>query len=61
MRIRDFGVGFKPELLPQIDPEVKILSRETRGWGVEMMKKSVDELRIDSGSEGTTVIMTINR
>ncbi|MEL6821648.1 MAG: sigma 54-interacting transcriptional regulator [Calditrichota bacterium] len=61
VRIRDFGVGFKPELLPQIDPEVKIFSRETRGWGVEMMKKSVDELRIDSGSEGTTVIMTINR
>lgn len=61
VRVRDFGVGFEVEKLPEIDPEVKIYSQETRGWGVVMMKKSVDELKIDSGSEGTTVTMTINR
>ncbi|MGH1364926.1 MAG: sigma 54-interacting transcriptional regulator [Calditrichia bacterium] len=59
--VKDLGTGFNPDVIPDVDPNLKIVSRVKRGWGIYLMKKSVDSLKIDSSSSGTTVTMTINR
>ncbi len=61
IKVRDFGLGFDPDSVPKVDATSKIRSRVSRGWGLHIIRESVDLLDIKSGSTGTTVVMTINR
>ena len=58
--VRDGGVGFgtdagdkRPE--PSRKKESKVLHK--RGWGLQIIEGLMDEVLIESGSSGTTVVM----
>ena len=61
--VRDGGVGFgaeegdKPEA--DKDKESKVLHK--RGWGLQIIEGLMDEVQIESGSSGTTVVMVKSR
>ena len=56
--ISDQGVGFSPEKLerPRIEDKLKAASK--RGWGLTIIKGLMDEVDIQSGPNGTTVVMS---
>lgn len=56
--IRDTGVGFAPEGLEAPKIEEKIKSPRKRGWGLQIIKGLMDEVKISSGSDGTTIVMS---
>lgn len=60
--VSDNGTGFDPSKLkphpPVTDPE---RLHYERGLGVTLMKTLADDCRIDSGSSGTTVTLTMHR
>lgn len=56
--IRDHGVGFEPGEVEVPDLGKKIEANESkRGWGLKIIHGLMDEVDIQSGSEGTTVVM----
>lgn len=56
--IRDHGVGFQPDSVEDPDLETKIGSDHSkRGWGLKIIHGLMDEVDIQSDSEGTTVVM----
>ncbi len=56
--IRDSGVGFTPDSLEQPKIEEKLKAARKRGWGLTIIKGLMDEVEIESGPEGTTVVMS---
>lgn len=56
--VRDTGVGFSPEDVVKPTIQDKLKSPRKRGWGLEIIRGLMDEVEIDSGSEGTTVVMS---
>mgnify|MGYP000217436370 CR=1 FL=1 len=56
--VRDKGVGFSPPENAS-SPDKAPLSR--RGWGLQIIEGLMDEVRIESGSTGTTVVMCKTR
>ena len=56
--ISDQGVGFSPEKLerPRIEDKLKAASK--RGWGLTIINGLMDEVDIQSGPNGTTVVMS---
>lgn len=56
--IRDQGVGFLPEnvRVPRIEEKLKAASK--RGWGLTIINGLMDEVDIQSGANGTTVVMS---
>ncbi len=55
--VRDRGVGFIPEQVPKPNIKKAMDSERKRGWGLEIMRGLMDEVDIQSGPEGTSVIM----
>ena len=57
IRVHDSGVGFAPETIA--DPSIadKLKSNRKRGWGLKIIRGLMDEVEIDSGGHGTTVVM----
>ena len=57
--VRDGGVGFGAEeggkSAADKDEESKVLHK--RGWGLQIIEGLMDEVLIESGSSGTTVVM----
>jgi serine/threonine-protein kinase RsbW len=51
--VRDTGVGFQPP--EKVSNERSPLAK--RGWGLQIMEGLMDEVRIESGASGTTVVM----
>jgi serine/threonine-protein kinase RsbW len=51
--VRDQGVGFSPS--GRIGKEKVKLSK--RGWGLQIIEGLMDEVHIESGAGGTTVVM----
>jgi serine/threonine-protein kinase RsbW len=55
--VRDAGVGFVPESLEEPRIAEKIKAARKRGWGLKIIQGLMDEVAIDSGAAGTTVVM----
>jgi len=61
IRVHDDGVGFVPEQVEEPRIERKIGDERKRGWGLKIIQGLMDEVRIQSSSHGTTVIMSKSR
>lgn len=59
--IRDNGIGFAPDDLEKPTIEEKLKAASKRGWGLQIIKGLMDEVKIDSDAEGTTVVMSKRR
>ncbi len=56
--IRDKGTGFSQDALEEPSIEQKLKAESKRGWGLKIIRGLMDEVAIDSASEGTTVVMS---
>ncbi|HEV2852789.1 MAG TPA: ATP-binding protein [Thermoanaerobaculia bacterium] len=56
--VRDNGVGFSPEVVPEPTMAGKLKAVHKRGWGLQIIRGLMDEVEIRSGAEGTTVVMS---
>ena len=63
IRVHDRGVGFEPGAVvdPQGSGRKVVGGGRKRGWGLRIIQGLMDDVRILSGSEGTTVVMTKTR
>ena len=52
--VRDRGVGFSPSSRHGAREKVKL---SKRGWGLQIIEGLMDEVHIESGASGTTVVM----
>lgn len=59
--VHDNGVGFAPGEVEDPHIEEKLRGDRKRGWGLKIIQGLMDEVRIQSGSRGTTVIMSKSR
>jgi serine/threonine-protein kinase RsbW len=55
--VQDNGTGFDPASV--VDPDIasKLHDRYKRGWGLKLMRSLSDDFRIESGSQGTTIVI----
>ena len=56
--VRDTGVGFSPGGVEEPQIEDKLKASRKRGWGLKIIRGLMDEVDIQSGTDGTTVIMS---
>ncbi len=56
--VRDSGQGFVPEDIVESKIGDKIHSESKRGWGLQIMRGMMDTVEIESGKDGTRVVMT---
>jgi serine/threonine-protein kinase RsbW len=56
--VTDHGPGFDPAGVPQPVLNEKIRSDRKRGWGLELMRRLMDEVEVDSTPGRTRVRMT---
>lgn len=61
IQVHDEGVGFVPGEFGEKQPERRPVGGKKRGWGLRIIQGLMDEVRILSGSEGTTVVMSKSR
>lgn len=59
--VHDRGVGFVPEAVEEPRIEAKLKAERKRGWGIKIIRGLMDQVQIDSGAEGTTVVMCKSR
>lgn len=59
--VHDRGVGFVPEAVEQPRLAEKLKAKRKRGWGIKIIQGLMDEVRFDSGAQGTTVVMCKSR
>ncbi len=55
--IRDQGVGFDVSSVEVPDIKKKFADERKRGWGLQIIRGLMDEVDIQSGADGTTVVM----
>lgn len=53
--VRDMGVGFSPST-SELDRDTDRLHK--RGWGLRIIEGLMDEVHVESGARGTTVVMS---
>lgn len=58
--VKDFGIGFKKEDVPEPDIREKIHSKHKRGWGLKLMESISDHFDIISDENGTIITMYLN-
>lgn len=56
--VRDSGVGFAPDGVEEPRIEQKLTSDNKRGWGLKIIRGLMDEVEIESGAGGTSIVMT---
>lgn len=56
--VRDTGLGFVPDTLEEPKIEEKLTSERKRGWGLKIIRGLMDDVRIRSGQDGTTIVMS---
>ncbi len=55
--ITDTGIGFSPDDVEEPRIEEKLKAASKRGWGLKIIRGLMDEVDIQSGDDGTTVVM----
>lgn len=53
----DAGHGFDPAKLSPPEFSAKLRSTHKRGWGIKIIQSLMDDVRIESGERGTTIVM----
>ncbi len=61
IRVHDRGVGFTVAEVEEPKIEAKLRGSRKRGWGLKIIQGLMDDVRILSGSNGTTVVMSKSR
>jgi serine/threonine-protein kinase RsbW len=61
IRVHDRGVGFALAEVEEPKIEAKLKGSRKRGWGLKIIQGLMDEVRILSGANGTTVVMSKSR
>lgn len=61
IEIRDKGVGFDIDQVAKPKIKEKIKSEHKRGWGMELMRKLMDEVDVIRENDGTLIRMIKNR
>lgn len=56
--VKDHGIGFSPDELETPTMADKLKSMRKRGWGLKIIRGLMDEVEIQSGADGTTVVMS---
>ena len=56
--VRDTGVGFEPEGVEEPRIEKKLNAENKRGWGLKIIRGLMDDVEIESGAGGTSIVMT---
>lgn len=59
--VADRGVGFDPQAIEEPIIEEKINADRKRGWGLKIIRGLMDDVAIESGIDGTTLVMTKSR
>ena len=60
LTLSDKGQGFDMDRV-QAEAEKRHRTNKRRGWGLAIMKELMDEVRVDSGENGTTITMVKRR
>ncbi|HLB05995.1 MAG TPA: ATP-binding protein, partial [Thermodesulfobacteriota bacterium] len=55
--VQNEGRGFDVTSVPRPDIDEKLTSPNKRGWGIELMKGLMDEIRFENVNEGTKLVM----
>lgn len=61
IRVEDPGGGFDPHAVHPPDAAEKRRRGETRGWGLAIVRRSMDRVDVDSGANGTAITMIKKR
>ncbi|NBC15785.1 MAG: hypothetical protein GVY18_00540 [Bacteroidetes bacterium] len=61
VRVEDAGRGFDADAVPPADPIAKRRRGETRGWGLDIMRRVMDRVEVTSGAHGTSITMIKHR
>jgi serine/threonine-protein kinase RsbW len=56
--VKDHGIGFSPGVPEEPTIGGKIKGPQKRGWGLKIIHGLMDEVEIQSGVDGTTVVMS---
>jgi len=56
--VSDSGVGFSPQGVEEPNIEQKLNAKRKRGWGLKIIRGLMDDVEIDSGAAGTSIVMT---
>ena len=60
-RVTDHGPGFDPHLVERPDLDAKLHAARKRGWGLELMRRLMDLVEVESRPGATTVRMVRHR
>ena len=55
--VADSGHGFDPTRLKTPEIAAKLRSSRKRGWGIKIIESLMDDVRIESGEQGTRIVM----
>ncbi len=59
--VTDRGVGFDPGKVVEPKIERKLHALDKRGWGLTIIEGLMDEVHVESGASGTSVVMSKSR
>ena len=55
--VADSGHGFDPTRLKKPEIAAALRSSRKRGWGIKIIESLMDDVRIESGEQGTRIVM----
>ncbi len=55
--VADSGHGFDPTRLKTPEIAAALRSSRKRGWGIKIIESLMDDVRIESGDQGTRIVM----
>lgn len=58
LQVTDHGRGFHPSEVKSPNISQAVRGGNKRGWGLKLIEGLMDDLKIETGAMGTTVIMT---
>ncbi len=58
IEIKDRGKGFDSSKVEMPEISKKLHSERKRGWGLQLMRELMDDVKIESSEIGTTITMT---